>query len=113
MWLTPKSVTDPYSGKDADSWDDPNEVEQFDGCILWPEPSIESSTDPARPSHLISGLSLTVPFGTQVRAGHRFKLKPPCPYAGVWQVDGLPGHWESPWGEWRPGTVVKLIGVEG
>ena len=54
-----------------------------------------------------SGLTLYMPPGTDVLPSDRFEVR-----GVVYEVDGEPGDWRSPFTGWRPGMEVQLTRVQ-
>lgn len=54
-----------------------------------------------------SGLTLYVPPGADVLPSDRFEVR-----GAVWEVEGEPAVWRSPFTGWEPGREVQLTRVE-
>ena len=54
-----------------------------------------------------SGLTLYVPPGADVLPSDRFEVR-----GAVWEVEGEPAVWRSPFTGWEPGREVELTRVE-
>ena len=103
-------VADPYSGEDTKpAWDDeaqpPAELD-IPGCAIDPGGSTEPS-EVGRES-VVTKPTVYAPFGADVLPGDRVVVR-----GRTWQVDGDPAEWRSPFTGWEPGTVIKLMAVEG
>lgn len=102
---TAGTVTDPYSGESAPSWDDPTEVD-VPGVAVEPRPSSEP-VENARNS-VTSGFTLYLPAGTAITAQNRVIVR-----GGTYDVLGDPADWRSPFTGWAPGLVVQVGRTEG
>lgn len=109
--LKPGVVRNEMSGEDEPSWSVPPVETPYAGLIWWPEMSSESPT-PDRPLYVMTALVVSFPFGSPVAPGDRVRLLT-GPYAGLWEVDGRPAHWASPYEDWTPGASVRLVEVTG
>lgn len=98
-----RGATDPRTGDPL-----PNPATHtIDGCAVAPRTSSET-TDLG--DAVIVGLSLFAPYGADVKVTDRIRIPDdPVP----WEVDGEPGHWRSPFSDWRPGTQVALTRQRG
>ncbi|MEV4670975.1 hypothetical protein AB0K34_04910 [Actinomadura sp. NPDC049382] len=54
-----------------------------------------------------SGVTIYVPPDTDVLPSDRFEVR-----GAVWEVDGEPAVWRSPFTGWEPGREVQLTRVE-
>ena len=102
--LTAGTSTDDY-GNTVTDWDAATEV-PVDGVGVEPRPLGESDVD-ARNS-VTSGFTLYMPAGTVVKASNRVRVR-----GTVWDVDGDPAVWRSPFTGWEPGVVVQCRRVDG
>lgn len=75
------------------------------GCAVWPRTSDEREQSRAQ---VVTGLTLFVPVGADVRATDRFRVR-----GEVYQVEGEPGFWSSPLTGHAVGTEVALTRVTG
>ncbi len=89
------------------------EEQVISGCAVAPRTSSEPGGDPrlgtSGRSTVLTGLTLYGPPGLRITARHRVRLAD----GTVWQVQGDPGHWQSPFTAWAPGVVVELDRVTG
>ena len=104
----PVSITVRRGGRDPRTQDPlPKTEHTIDGCAWAPRYANETNQ---LGNTSIVGLSLFVPYGADIAAEDEVLL-PDDPRA--WQVDGEPGHWRSPFTDWRPGTEVALTRQRG
>lgn len=105
-------VDDGYShgGQEPDaevSWDTPTRI----GPDQPHRPvALESAVEEPKtgaPLVLVEKLTAYMWYGTDVTQLDRVEIIG-GPYAGMYEVDGLPAHWESPYTGEQPGTVVHL-----
>lgn len=88
-----------------------NDVVEFDGgtdipnCPVWPTGSTETLQGRDTVS---TGLTTVVPAGTPVTALSRFQVR-----GGMYEVDGTPSDWRSPFSGRRPGLEVRLTRITG
>ena len=97
--LTADTTTDPYSGQDAEDWDNPFERDVVTIAPLEPRPSQEPTQD-AR-NALYSGWTLYLPPGDPIVRTDRVRVR-----GVVYPVQGEPG-------DWGVGIVVQAFGQEG
>lgn len=104
----PITVTVRRGGKDPRTGDPlPTTTHTIDGCAVAPRTSSET-TDLG--NAVIVGLTLFAPYGADVTAIDEVLIPGDDV---VWQVDGQPGDWRSPFTDWRPGTQVALTRQRG
>jgi len=104
--LRGQETVDPYSGEASGrSWDEPDRLD-IPGCAFNPGGSSEPVQD-AR-SAVISQPEVYAPAGADVTAGDRLEVR-----GRVYDVDGEPAGWRSPFTGWEPGMVVALKAVAG
>ena len=99
-------VTD-YYGNESEQLDWANAVETvLEPCGVAPRYSSEP-VDPNR-SPVIIGLTVFLPSGATVSARDRLRVR-----GDLWEVEGEPGTWISPFTGWYPGVEVALRRVNG
>lgn len=86
MILRPAAV-DPSQPMTGDSAGDPDETE-VDGCVVWPR---TTSEDDYGRHHVIEGITVAMPAGTDVRASDAVRVR-----GTTYQVAGQPGVFRSP-----------------
>lgn len=103
--LTAGTVTDPYSGDESESWDNPTEL-NVSGVGVEPRPSNEPVQD-AR-NAVISGFTLYLPTGTVIGPQNRVVVR-----GGTYDVLGEAADWRNPFTGWAPGVVVQVERTAG
>ena len=105
----PVSITVRRSGGRDPRTQDPLPASEhgIDGCAWAPRYASETT---GGGNTTITGLSLFVPYGADIRADDVVLLPGDD---RVWEVDGEPGDWRNPFTDWRPGTEVALKRQEG
>lgn len=80
------------------------------GCAVYPRGSGNAAREQLDARDTITeGLVLLAPFGSDIRATDEIVL----PDGTLYQVDGEPGSWTSPYTGWAPGMEIVLKNVEG
>jgi hypothetical protein len=95
----PSEVEDKY----GDVTSTPTE-RRWGPCAIAPRTASES-TD-ARSPAVVTGLTIYGP--TVTIAADAQVVIPSGPYAGTWDVEGIPGVWKSPFNSWAPGVEVAV-----
>lgn len=105
--LTAGTVTDPYSGEDAESWAD-EDVTSVDvaGVGVEPRPSGEPLQD-AR-NQVTSGFTLYFPPTVTPTPQQRVVVR-----GEVYKILGETAEWVNPFTGWTPGNVVQVERSEG
>lgn len=62
---------------------------------------------------VIVGLTLYVPYGTDLVHTDRIRITGEGANDGLYSLDGQPGDWKNPWTGWRAGLTVALTRVAG
>ncbi len=75
------------------------------GCIVWPTGSTEKIQGQDQTSE---SLTLLAPYGTDVTAYERAQVR-----GLVYEVNGIPSVWASPFTQTRAGVEVRLTRVTG
>lgn len=75
------------------------------GCVVWPTGSTEQIQGQDQTSE---SLTLLAPFGTDVTAYERARIR-----GLVYEVNGIPSVWASPFTQTRAGVEVRLTRVTG
>lgn len=88
-------VVDPYGDSVAGT------SETIDGCAVAPRSS--SDIDGRGRAGVIVGLTVLFPADTVIAATDRFEID-----GVLYQIEGVPGVWVSPFTGWRPGVEVAL-----
>jgi hypothetical protein len=97
---------DPYSDEVTGSiWVDAPEVDII-GVGVEPRPSAEPLED-ARNS-VTSGFTLYMPYDSDVTSADRVRVR-----GVVYEVEGEPSAWRSPFTGWAPGLVVQAFTKAG
>lgn len=100
------SVVDPYSQESTGAdWSNTSTLD-IDGVAVEPRPSSEPTQD-ARNS-VVSGFTLYMEPGSDVLAGDRVTVR-----GVLYDVDGAPADWRSPFDGSNPGLVVQTKVVTG
>jgi hypothetical protein len=94
------TVTDPYSGEDAEDWSAPTEVDIVTLAPAEPRPSGEPLEN-AR-NALVNGWTLYLPYGSDVTARDRMLVR-----GEEYPVQGTPADWLG------AGIVVQAFRTEG
>ncbi len=76
-----------------------------DGCIVWPTGSTEQTEARYTTSDRIT---VSCPYGTDVTNVSRMRVR-----GLLYDVDGTPNSWSSPFTTWRPGVEVQGTRVTG
>lgn len=76
-----------------------------EGCIVWPTGSTEKTEAQDQASDKIT---VSCPYGTNVTNVSRMRVR-----GLLYDVDGTPSPWASPFTSWRPGVEVKGTRVTG
>lgn len=103
--LTAGTVTDPYSGEPARSWDTSTSV-TVEHVAVAGGGSLEPLLDARDP--VTSDFDLMFPTGTVVTAQNRVVVR-----GLTCEVVGRPFRWVSPFTGWEPGLVVNAKVSEG
>lgn len=103
--LRAKKGTDAY-GDAVYDWETPD-TETIPGCAL--APTVEDEFHQAGRDGVEVGWTLYCGFGSDVTAYDRIKH----PVYGLFEVDGDPGRWKSPFSGGEFGTTVRLRRIEG
>lgn len=104
--LRATSVTDGYGNEGVLSWDAPTELAIYHVGVE-PRPSSENQRD-AR-NAVTSGFTLYITdTAADVTPLDRMRVR-----GRVYQVQGEPALWRSPFTGWAPGLVVQVDRVEG
>ena len=74
---------------------------EIPGCAVAPRFAVENS-DP-RSTPVMVGLTVYMPAGTELDSDDTLRID-----GKLWQVDGLPAVWESPFTGWAPGIEVPV-----
>lgn len=99
-------TVDPYSGEATGvDWTTPTEL-AIPGCAFNPGRSTEPLQD-ARTA-VLTQPEVYAPYGSDVLAGDRLVVR-----GDVYEVDGNPADWRSPFTGWEPGMVIPLKRAEG
>lgn len=77
-----------------------------EGCAFIPGNSLEL-TEPGRTT-VTTNPRLLMPTGSDVRASDRLR----SPAGEVFEVEGAPSNWRSPFSGWAPGAEVELKAVD-
>lgn len=83
-------------------------TESWGPCAIAPRTSIERAD--SRTPAVVVGLTVYGP--PREFAATDQVVIPSGPYAGTWEVDGVPGDWSSPFTGWHPGVEVALKRAE-
>jgi hypothetical protein len=104
---------DPYAhggsgaGDSELNWDSPTQV----GPVQQPVPvapeNVAEAPTPGAPLLLEERLTAYLAYGTDISARDRLEILD-GPYAGVYEVDGLPAHYLNPFTAWQAGCAVHL-----
>lgn len=84
-----------------------------DNCVVAPRSDIESLHgihDTGREG-VIVGLTVYAPFDADIR--HTDQIEIDAPWSGLWDVEGEPGAWDSPWQSGLQGLQVALRRAAG
>jgi hypothetical protein len=73
-------------------------------CGIAPRTSAERSD--SRSPAVVTGLTIYGPAAT-IAADAQVVI-PSGPYSGTWDVEGIPGVWQSPFTGWAPGIEVAV-----
>lgn len=96
-------------GKTLDKYGDPTgsdaEVE-LEGCAV--APRVSGDVDDRGRQGVVVGLSLYAPHGTDLLHTDRVKVD-----GVVYEIDGEPGAWKSPFSGWEAGIEVALKRAAG
>lgn len=76
------------------------------GCVFAPR---SSSEDNDRSTTVVADADLYTPATAGIEASDEIEFDD----GTVYQVDGRPEQWESPWGGWNPPDVVALKRIAG
>lgn len=96
-------------GVALDEYGDPSgspEEETLDGCIVAPRTS--SDVDDRGRQGVVVGLSLFAPFGTDITHTDQLRVD-----GVLYEIDGEPGRWKSPFSGWEAGVEVALRRAAG
>jgi hypothetical protein len=94
------------AGQDSDGNDEWSTVEtDVAGCAVWPRGSSELVQGR---DTVIVGLAILLPAGTAVAASDRLRVR-----GDLYEVDGQPGSWQSPFSGLSAGVQVALTRVTG
>ncbi len=94
------SAEDIYGDSTAATPDDTD----WGPCALAPRASTERVDN--RTPAVVTALTI---YGPQPGPGSGALLVIPSgPYAGTWEIDGIPGVWSSPFTGWAPGVEVAV-----
>jgi len=77
-----------------------------DGCVFAPRMSTEAVD---RRDTVVVGLTLYAPADADIQATDRIVRAD----GSVWDVDGMPGTWATPFTNWKPGLQVAVKRVTG
>lgn len=101
--LRPTDTEDRYHNVVQD-WSDPERTD-VEGCAVAPS---SSSEDNANRQGVVAGLTVYAPADADIRHTDRVEVR-----GLVYEVDGTPNDWRSPFSGRRPGLEVALKRVEG
>lgn len=73
-------------------------------CAIAPRASVER--EDSRTPAVVTGLTIYGPAAS-FTANSQVVI-PSGPYAGTWDVEGIPGVWSSPFTGWAPGVEVAV-----
>lgn len=101
---------DPYSGLDTqDDWDNPLS-EDFEGCAVWSESSVETQGQGSEiRNQVVTVISVTLPYGADVKPKDRLLL----PGGIKIEVQGEVEQWKHPMTGWEAGAVAKGLRIDG
>lgn len=104
--IRPAAKLDPYSGEVIDlDWTNALELD-IDGVGF--DPGSSSEAQDARRDATTTAPTLYAQPGSDIAAGDRVRVR-----GLVYEVDGRPADWRSPFTGWNPGLVVTLRLMEG
>jgi hypothetical protein len=95
---------------DTDRFGDPGEpvTHSIDGCVIAPRiAGRQGREDLSEGEIVIVGLTLYAPWGADIAAGDQVEITA-APWAGIYDVDGEPGHWRNPTTGEEAGVEVAL-----
>jgi hypothetical protein len=99
--LTRSAVTRDAHGNEQWSY---TEVE-VEGCIVWPTGSTEQTE--ARDT-TTDRITVSFPYGTDVTNVSKMRVR-----GHLYEVDGTPSQWASPFTGWKAGVEVHGVRVTG
>jgi hypothetical protein len=76
------------------------------GCAFAPRASTETVD---RRDTVITGLTLFAPPDADIQPTDRIQRAD----GSLWEVDGEPGDWQTPWTGWHPGLEIAVKRVTG
>ena len=97
-----------HGGRDEHGDPLPGTEHTVDDCMIAPRRFVGvTSESDDRGEGLIVGLTLFAPFGADITAADQIRIAEAA-WAGLYDVVGEPGQWESPFTGWQPGMEVAL-----
>lgn len=103
-------TADPYSAQNTqDDWEHPL-TEDFEGCAVWQESSIEPvAVGSEIRNQLITFTKVTLPYSADVTSQDRLVV----PGVGTIEVRGEIERWKQPMTGWEAGAVAVGVKIDG